>query len=412
MVQQSDQIPIKTEKIGRVGVIGAGQLAMMLCDAAKSLGLKPLVLAGSPDEPAAQMPGANVVTGRMDDSGVFRKFANEIDCIAFESELIDLRALQTVLHGLDLAQVPACYPAIAAMEVCSNKKQQKEMLDQGGIATAPWLLLERTESSCVELDRKLRRRFASGYVLKWAHGGYDGLGTFLAHPSQTVDAASMQQFLRKGWQAGSEIFAEEMIPFTSEIAVISSRTPKGKYVQWPAVVTLQRHGVCAEVQGPAEKIGIPFAVTDTAQGFARAIGERLNLVGTYAVEFFVTSDGRVLVNEIAPRVHNSGHFSLDSAATSQFTNHWLALADGELGDVNTSPFFGMVNILGPEGVCGKVTNPFSLDSSIGQVYWYGKMESRTRRKLGHVNCQAETFAELQQKLDLINKKLQVWRPMA
>jgi phosphoribosylaminoimidazole carboxylase PurK protein len=216
-------------------------------------------------------------------------------------------------------------------------------------------------------------------------------------------------FVERALASGSDVYAETLVPFAFELAVVSSRSLSGNIAQYPAVITLQKSGVCAEVKGPGTTFGLAAETERTAFNYARAIGDRLGMVGTYAVEFFVDQDMHLSVNEIAPRVHNSGHFSLDAAETSQFENHWRAILDLPLGSTRTDDFFAMINIIGPIGYDGQVSQEFAMEADGIRTYWYGKSASRPGRKLGHVNITATSSAQLSEKMNAAKAAITSWQ---
>jgi 5-(carboxyamino)imidazole ribonucleotide synthase len=319
-----------------------------------------------------------------------------VHLVAFESELIDLHVLEAAMAlNHSRAQV---LPSPKAMGLCSDKLEQKRQLDLVHVPTAAWETLPTTATMKVSSWLShLKDRFPAGFVLKWSRGGYDGRGTLIHHVGQDPESL-LVAFIAAAAKRPSHVYAEQLVPFETELAVISTRAADGRLAQYPPVITRQSGGVCVEVQGPAVALGVSARAAAAALEQAQVIGTHFDLVGTFAVEFFVLNDERVLVNEIAPRVHNSGHFSLDGAECSQFENHWRALSGAALGPTETSPFFGMINILGPEGYSGPVptTPAFNREGIVG--HWYHKTESRPGRKMGHINVTAPHRDLLDQRL--------------
>ena len=346
----------------RVGVVGAGQLGRMLLDAAKHMGLAASVLAARPDDPGALGAKAVISLGDVGDPGVLSAFLQDLDVAAFEQESKHPSVLAEVQHRLTQqgARV-AMRPSLAAFALCSDKLLQKYKLRSCGLPTARYTELSSDGPSLDAWLEGLPSIFNQGFVLKWARSGYDGLGTLVVEPNK-FDIAKATRFARAALEASVPIYAEEAIAFSAELAVVAVRSVDGAVASYPSILTYQKNGVCASACGPAERLGVSTAVAEAAQGLAREVGAQFDLIGTYAVEFFITSDDRLIINEIAPRVHNSGHFTLDAAQTSQFENHWRALLGLELGSMATSPFFGMVNVLGPVGRAGLVDKPFAMSS--------------------------------------------------
>lgn len=389
-----------------VGIIGGGQLALMLAEAADQLGLSTIVLAGSATEPAALTPGRRVLLGSASNHSALSQLFSLCDYVAFESEMISPRIISDVRSALG-PRAAQILPSPEVMAICADKLQQKLSLKEEGLPTPYFEAFPETSGDIQGWLAHVAKRFADGAVLKWAQGGYDGNGNFFLH-DLLLQQKSAIDFIERARQKRVAVYAEELIDFAYELAALTSRRSDGAFVQYPALLTHQEKGICVDVRGPAEAFGIQSDAVERALLAARHIGDRLGIVGTYAVEFLVTHDAQVLVNEIAPRVHNSGHFSQDLAVTSQFKNHWLALLGRSLGSVAYGGgYFGMVNILGPEGVSLR-SRPFALTEERCSVHWYGKAEIRPRRKLGHINIQASSKAELESAIKSVKIALNSW----
>jgi len=393
----------------RVGVIGAGQLGRMLLEAADSMGLEAHVLAARSDDPGALRAKASVRLGDVGDPRVLAEFVQDLDVVAFEQESKNPSVLTEVQHHLTQRGARVnMRPSLAAFAFCSDKLQQKYKLAANGLPTAPYSELGSDGATCDTWLEGLPHTFNQGFVLKWARSGYDGLGTLFVHPNK-FDRVKAERFARVAVENGVPLYAEEAIAFVAELAVVAVRGVTGTVASYPTILTYQTKGVCASACGPAERLGVSAAVAEAAQQLAREVGALFDLTGTYAVEFFVTADDRLVINEIAPRVHNSGHFTLDAARTSQFENHWRALLGLELGSMATSPFFGMVNVLGPDGPAALIDKPFTMSSEGIMSYWYDKCESRPGRKLGHVNVFADSEAEFSQRLSRAKFAVAEWQ---
>ena len=337
-------------------ICGGGQLAAMLAESALKLGHSVSVLARAEEEPIRA-----IAVPRVD-----RYVA--CDVVVFESEFQDLGGIP--------ADAP-CVPLRAAFERVKSKLEQKRIFSELGLATAAF---------CAPEDA----RFAQGYVLKRAHGGYDGKGNFVVRPG--ADPAAAAEFAREG-----ECYAEALVDFEREVALVCARTSTGQWVSYPLVETRQERGVCREVRGPAILWGVPSSLQVRAELAARVIGDHLNLVGVYALEFFITRSGDLLLNEMAPRVHNSGHFSRGAARVSQFDLHWLAI-EGKLPEsLGVAPAFGMRNLLGPWVVPGgTVSAPRGMPGE--RPFWYGKSHFMTGRKMGHLVAAGRDAQEIHGKL--------------
>lgn len=393
---------------GAVAIIGAGQLGRMLAEAALHLGYVPHVLAKDAGEPAAQVPGARLIVGDISDIRALAELLAPCDLVTFESELTppSVIAAAAAFQRPDGTSV-AIEPSPDVMAVCGDKLKQKELLTGLAVPTASFEALPRDQSPRVWLEG-LTQRFTGGSVLKWARGGYDGRGT-LVYRGGGAEQAVAQEFVAQAIARGSSVYAESFVPFTAELAVVTSRSTTGAWVQYPPVLTTQTNGICTEVVGPAAALGLSPRAVEDALAFARRIGDSLQIAGTYAVEYFVQRDGSVVVNEIAPRVHNSGHFTLNGAVTSQFENHWRGVLGLPLGSTGTEPYFGMVNLIGWPGFVGEVAYGFSSQVPGVSSYWYGKAEVRPGRKVGHVNVVADTASELRRRIELVKVEISNWQ---
>jgi len=363
----------------RMGIVGAGQLARMLVEAALAMGISPHVYAQSESDCAVGLGGPCTVGG-LGDRERLAAFFSGVDLVLFESEFADpviLREASLGLRGLRFC------PGIEVFEALREKSDQKRWCVAQEIPTAEF---DTCASPPREWLRRLRGKFPAGAVLKWSRQGYDGKGVcFLDDEAVAVD------FCERGLSRGGEIYAEARVAFVRELAVVACRGGDGNLVVYPPVVSQQKDGVCWRVIGPASAAGVAEATVARAREIALRVGHAAGIIGTYAVELFETSGGEVLVNELAPRVHNSGHFSQDACATSQFENHLRAALGWPLGEPLPAPVFVMQNLLGPDGVTGTAVPP--PPPSAAHFHWYGK-SMRPGRKLGHLNAVAGGPEEL------------------
>jgi 5-(carboxyamino)imidazole ribonucleotide synthase len=371
----------------RVGILGGGQLARMLVEAALRLGLRPLVLAGAADEPAAQLCPAAVL-GTWHDVPVMRRLFRQVECVTFENEFVPCETADEAARGTAVQFLPG----LGAIFGLQDKIRQKEILARLGIPSAEYLTLpkeaRKPAGRAAWLD-EVARRFGEEYVLKWAQLGYDGKGTHLAEPGPAGRAAA-EAFAADAVKRGVPLFAERRVRYRREVAMVAAYSIDGELATWPLVISRNRAGICRWVMGPATRLGVDPKLQSQAQGFARLLAVDLKLYGVFAIEMFETEDGRLLVNELAPRVHNTGHYTQDAAATSQFENHWRALLGLGLGDTRCDSAFVMLNLLGPAGAPGPAPDherrSFPKLPGEAHLHWYGKTELRPGRKLGHVNA--------------------------
>ncbi|BAY09815.1 5-(carboxyamino)imidazole ribonucleotide synthase [Calothrix sp. NIES-2098] len=352
----------------RVGIIGGGQLAWMMGDAAKKLGVELIVQTPSKQDPAVSI-AQETVFAQVDDAAATEVLAQKCDVITFENEFVNLEAL-AVLENRGV-----CFrPRLAALAPLLDKYHQRCYLQALGLPVPRFFALDNTIQP-EELQSKIEH-LGFPIVLKSRRHGYDGQGTFIIK-----DWASLEQKLAG---INTLYLIEEFVPFERELAVIAARSVAGEVVTYPVVETQQEQQVCRRVIAPAE-----ITVNQAAEidAIAHTLLNHLQVVGVFGIELFLTTDGRVLVNEIAPRTHNSGHFSLDACETSQFEQHLRAVCGLALGDpALKTPSAVMVNLLGYETSQSDYQSQRQQIAEIPQSYihWYGKAESRPGRKLGHV----------------------------
>jgi 5-(carboxyamino)imidazole ribonucleotide synthase len=353
----------------RVGVIGGGQLARMMVPAAVELGIDLRVLAETDGSSAAI---AATAVGDYRDAATVLRFARDVDVVTFDHEHVP----QPVLAELVAAGIPV-RPGPGALAVAQDKLHMRERLTALGAPVPAWAAVHDAS----ELGDFLEAHGGSG-VVKTPRGGYDGKGVRVVHASADADDwfATIDEHA-----AGGALLVEELVDFRRELAQVVARRPSGDVAAWPLVETVQRDGVCAEVFAPApEAATLPAAARELAERIAAG----LDVTGVLAVELFETGDGRLLVNELAMRPHNTGHWSIDGAVTSQFEQHLRAVLDLPLGDPSPlAPWSVMVNVLGgPAGETMPDRYPAALAAEPGvKFHSYGK-ESRPGRKVGHVTA--------------------------
>lgn len=348
----------------RVGVIGGGQLAWMMADAIQKLGLQLMVQTPSQDDPAVAI-AQQVILAPIDDAQGTARLAPLCDVITFENEFIDLEALAPLAE-----QVPF-YPSLASLAPLLDKYEQRSYLKTHQLPT-PRFLAVSAETDLETLGFPV--------VLKARRHGYDGKGTFVVR--QLSD-------LQKLVATDIPWLLEEFVPFQCELAVMAARSQSGEVVTYPVVETQQVNQVCQRVFVLPQ----PQAVVDQVRAIAQRLLSQLNFVGIMGIEFFLTAAGQVLVNETAPRTHNSGHYSLDACVTSQFEQQLRAVCGMTLGDAALN-YAGavMVNLLGYEAAEKDYQEQRRLLEQIpnAHVYWYGKNVARPGRKMGHVTVILET----------------------
>lgn len=354
----------------RVGVIGGGQLARMMIAPAVEIGIDLRVLAEAEGMAAGL---AATAVGDYRDLDTVRAFAEDVDVITFDHEHVP----QDVLRAL-VADGVAVHPGPDALQFAQDKLAMRARLAELGVPQPEWAAVHDT----AELQRFLEAQGGAA-VVKTPRGGYDGKGV------RVVRAAEEAQDWFDALGDGEALLAEELVPFVRELAQQVARRSGGEMLAYPVVETVQRDGVCAEVIAPAPAAA--ERLVEVAEEIGRTIAEGLGVTGMLAVELFETDDERILVNELAMRPHNSGHWSQDGAVTGQFEQHLRAVADLPLGATAPRASWSvMVNILGgPVG--GTLDERFAsamAEHPDAKIHTYGK-EPRPGRKVGHVNVVGE-----------------------
>lgn len=351
-------------QIRKVGIIGGGQLAWMMGGAAQKLALDLVIQTPHAEDPAVAI-AAEVVYGEVDDAIATSALASRCDVIGFENEFVDLPAL----HLLAATGV-TFRPSLIALEPLLDKYHQRCYLQNLDLPNPQFCLID----SVVDLDAN-HPPLKYPFVLKARRHGYDGQGIIIIKDKS--------QLLALGERVPNAAFmAEEFIPFTKELAIIAARSVTGEIKIYPVVETQQENQVCRRVFAPA---AISQDLVFAAEKIITTILSDLQVVGLLAVELFLTAGGKLLVNEIAPRTHNSGHFTLDACPTSQFEQYLRAIAGQDLGDVSLQTAGAvMINLLGYPGL----DNYLAKNQELAQIphshiYWYNKTP-RPGRKLGHV----------------------------
>lgn len=350
----------------RVAIVGGGQLARMSAAPATALGVHLRVLATSADESAAQaIPDA--VVGRHDDLDALRRVTEGCAVVTFDHEHVP----PAHLEQLEAAGV-AVRPGPSALFHAQDKVHMRAALTDLGAPCPRWSVVED-----VDQVSALAADVGWPVVLKTSRGGYDGRGVWVV-----ADAAEAAGVLAQPLPTGAVWLAEERIDFVQELSAQVARSPSGQAVAYPVVRTVQRDGICAEVVAPAP--GLPAHRATQAQELALRLAGALDVTGMLAVELFDDGDD-LYVNELAMRPHNSGHWTIDGAVTSQFENHLRAVLDLPLGSPTpVAPYAVMVNILGGDvgDLYGAYRHVLARDPGV-KVHLYGK-DVRPGRKVGHV----------------------------
>jgi 5-(carboxyamino)imidazole ribonucleotide synthase len=367
---------VSTDEAPIVGMIGGGQLARMTAEAATALGVGFRVLAERADDPAAQVVRDTRLGSHLDPQAVL-EFADGCDVITFDHEHVPVEILEHLAErGI------AVRPSPSALFHAQDKAHMRAALEGLGMPCPAW-------SPCSRAEEVVAFGDTHGWpvVLKATRGGYDGKGVWVVH-----DEAAAASALASGDANGTSWLVEEHIAFVRELSAQVARSPQGQAVAYPVVQTKQIDGICAEVIAPAPGLSDDHAIR--AQELALRIAGELGVVGMLAVELFDTGD-ELFINELAMRPHNSGHWTIEGAVTSQFENHLRAVLDLPLGDPRArAPHAVMVNILGGDvgNLYSAYRHVFARDPGL-KVHLYGK-EVRPGRKVGHVTILGDDVDDL------------------
>lgn len=356
-----------------VAVVGGGQLARMMIGPATELGIELRVLVESATAPASG--ATQIVVGNPHDESAIAALLDGASVVTWEHEHIPA----AVFAAAAARDVPAL-PGARALTCAQDKIAMRQLMDALGLPNPPW----QPVTTADDVAEFLAQHHGVA-VLKTARGGYDGKGV------RTVSSASdAHEWLESAAHGGPALLIEAKVPFDRELAVQVARRPSGHMAVYPVVESTQRDGVCAEVVAPAPRL--PDAVIAQASGIAEAIATELDVVGMLAVELFQVGDA-LLVNELAMRPHNSGHWSMDGAVTGQFEQHLRAVLDLPLGSPEPIAAWAvMVNVLG--GARDNLSDALAdVSDPHVRVHLYGK-EVRPGRKVGHVNAVGADLDEL------------------
>ncbi|MXP23144.1 5-(carboxyamino)imidazole ribonucleotide synthase [Gordonia sp. HNM0687] len=382
-----------TSSMPTVTMIGGGQLARMTHQAAIALGQCLRVLASSRADPAAQV-SADVVLGSHDELADLRRAAEGAVALTFDHEGVPLAHLQALE-----AEGVAVRPPSAALHFAQDKLAMRVRLAELGLPVPDFAELTDTREDARARFIEFGQTHGWAIVLKAIRGGYDGRGVWLLDNRDEAVTVFDEQF-----GAGVGLIAEQKVAMRRELSAMIGRSPYGQGAAWPVVETIQRKGQCAVVLAPAPDLSDDVA--EQAQQMALRLADALGVVGVMAMELFETVDGELLVNELAMRPHNSGHWTMDGAVTSQFEQHLRAVLDYPLGDTAArAPVVVMANILGadtaPEMSMDERLHHLLARMPDAKVHLYGKGE-RPDRKVGHVNIvggEADTPATVRERAE-------------
>lgn len=375
-----------------IGILGGGQLARLLSRSSQQLAFKTSVLSLSPEDPAAQN-NPYWVQGDPFKTKDIKNFCKDIDILTFESEFFPADKIQKFIKN---KQTIVC-PSLKNMKHIQNRWLQKKLLKKHGLPTLDFFKIEFKKGQRATLLKLFKTKGA--FVLKTCEGGYDGYGTFVVKSEKDTLSLKLPK---------TTFIMEKLFPFERELALLSARNKRGQVIFFPLVESFQKNSICYWVKGPARH----KKLTELKKKIRRFLSD-IDYQGLMAFELF-DKKGDLIINELAPRVHNTGHYSLSALTEDQFAVHLKAISNQSLKAPRLkAKAFAMLNLLGE--ACKKplykdriLTKQEGLFKKQGlSLYWYGKKESRRGRKMGHLNCLSSSSEEALDKLLAIKKHIKV-----
>lgn len=368
----------------RIGIVGGGQLGRMLTQSCKKLGFYVTVIDPTPQSPAGQIADKQIVANYKD-KGAILKLAKVSDFITFEIELANNDALLQIIKKGKIVN-----PSPRTLGIIRDKLKQKQFLTKNKIPTAKFLKVSSKEDL---LDA--RKIFGFPFLLKARTDAYDGRGNFLIKNAKDINKGLTKL-------KGRKLYVEQFVKSKKELAIMIAKSMKGAIRTYPIVQTLHKDNICDTVIVPAK---ISENVKKRVKRLAKTLVDHLEGAGVFGIEMFLTLDDNVLVNEIAPRVHNSGHYTIEACTTSQFEQHIRAITNLPLGSTTLIPkAVVMKNILGEKNGDGI---PLGIEKALKipgvSLHIYGKRESRPQRKMGHITVVGDSIDECLKKANKARK---------
>lgn len=342
-----------------IGILGGGQLGRMSAMAAARLGIKTHILTPETDSPASHV-AAKTFVADYTDKAALKEFAKSVDAISYEFENIPVETVQY------LKKLKPVYPDDYLLEIAQHRWHEKQFLNNIGIPTAKWA----KAFTAAQVHATLEEWGVSDCILKTARFGYDGKGQIKISKNTDIDAAFASL-------KSEEVIIESLVNFKCEISVIVARDVFGKTEVYDVVLNEHKNHILSKTTAPAP---LAPALLTKAKKLGKKVADEVGLVGVLALELFVTKDGKILANEIAPRTHNSGHWTIDACAVSQFENHVRTVAGLPVGSAKRHSDAVMLNLIGEDIAL--------IDQYISKadacIHLYGKPEVRAGRKMGHI----------------------------
>lgn len=376
----------------KLGFLGAGQLARMSALQAFRFGIQVAVFSDRTENEPVQFMTPFSTSGSFESVDEMAEFAKQCDVITLENEFIS----SDILKEVQEKSGTPIFPSPESFALIENKLIEKQTFEAAGIPVTPYKLL-KNESDLEQFGED----HGWPYMLKSSKGGYDGYGN---ETVENLDEA-IQAFSNLGGNKGQDILAEAFVNFTNELAVQVARNETGTVV-YPCCETVQKDHICVAVLSPApvEKI-----IREKAQEMAYKATEAINGKGIFAYEFFLTKDGSLILNESAPRPHNSGHYTIEGNVTSQFENHVRAILGLPLGSTKLNkPAVAMINLLGTHQRQAEIDHiKEALETENGHLHVYGKVDSKVGRKMAHYTLLGENLEETYKKALHVTKNIEI-----
>ncbi|KKS81680.1 MAG: Phosphoribosylaminoimidazole carboxylase, ATPase subunit [Candidatus Gottesmanbacteria bacterium GW2011_GWB1_43_11] len=372
----------------RIGIVGGGQLGRMMAFEAHKMGFRLIVLDPTPRSPAGQVADEQIVANYSDQKAL-QELATKSDVITYEIELEN----SDIFDGL-VKTGSIIHPSIKTFKLINDKYLQKEFFQKAKIPVADFMAVENKEDIL-----KATKKFGYPILLKTRLFAYDGRGNALIKKASDIEK-QMNSLQGKG------LYVEKYIPFIKELAVMVARNTKGEIATYQVVETIHKNNILHVVKAPA---AINSQISLKARNLAKNVMQHLKGAGVFGIEMFLTKSRKVLVNEIAPRVHNSGHYTIEACVTNQFAQHIRAISGLPLG--KTDMLVGaavMINILGERAGSAEVSG---IEKALGlpqtYVHIYGKKDTKMERKMGHITAVDKSLEKAYKKAKLARKLISI-----
>ena len=357
----------------KIGILGSGQLGRMLALSAYPLGHQMCFLASSEENPSSLLGNTFIQNGNQK---IIEDFTNNSDVITYESENTDISIVK------EISQKTMVYPSAKSLYISQHRGREKSLFDKLNIPCAPYHMVNNLSELKIAVEK-----IGLPAILKTATDGYDGKGQFVIQSDSQLDQA---------WKSmsGAESILEGFVNFNRELSLVAVRGVDNSHEYYPLVENSHHNGILRLTVAPAKNISLKLQ--QQAESYMRSLLDEMNHVGVLTIELFET-ENKLVVNEMAPRVHNSGHWTIEGARTSQFENHIRAITETPLGDTSfTHKYSAMINIIGEQGPIDKV-----LTLKNAHLHLYNKTE-REGRKLGHITITANTLDDLNTSLEILS----------